>query len=141
MPFTREIHNRLNRIKQRESFRPIAPICLESEIGSYFDCCEPSPHMLYFQRVRSDVLPAITHVDGTARLQSVNSEQNPKVYALLTAFKTETGHGVLCNTSLNFKGAGFINRLSDLVRYAQKHGLDAFVVGDTLYKMRSVESE
>lgn len=136
-PFTRESHNRLNRIKQRENFRPIAPICLETDMSFYFEHQGPSPHMLYFQRVRSDVLPAITHVDKTARAQSVNSEQNPKVYALLSAFKRETGHGVLCNTSLNFKGAGFINRLSDLVRYAREHNLDAFVIGDTLYKMSS----
>jgi hydroxymethyl cephem carbamoyltransferase len=134
-PFARESHDRVNSIKQRETFRPIAPICLEADIGSYFEHHGPSPHMLYFQRVRSAALPAVTHVDGTARMQSVNSEQNPKAHALLSAFKRETGHGVLCNTSLNFKGAGFINRLSDLVRYARERGLDAFVVGDSLYKM------
>lgn len=135
MPFAPEVHSRLNSIKQREAFRPIAPICLEADIDSYFEHNGPSPHMLYFQRLKSNALPAVTHVDKTARMQSVNVKQNPNAYALLSAFKRETGHGVLCNTSLNFKGAGFINRLSDLVRYAREHHLDAFVVGETLYKM------
>lgn len=133
MPFTQEVHARLNRIKAREGFRPIAPICLEEDIDRYFDGHGPSPHMLYFQRVKTDALPAVTHVDGSARLQSVNERQNPRAYQLLRAFKKETGYGVLCNTSLNFKGAGFINRLSDLAEYARAHALDGFVVGDVFH--------
>lgn len=133
MPFTQAIHTRVNSIKQREGFRPIAPICLEEDIDRYFENHGPSPHMLYFQKVRTQDLPAITHVDGSARLQSVNAEQNPKMHALLTQFKALTGAGVLCNTSLNFKGMGFINRLSDLVPYCRQHGMDGFVVGDTFY--------
>jgi predicted NodU family carbamoyl transferase len=78
-------------------------------------------------------LAAITHADGTARAQTVTESQNPKMHALLTAFKQRTGYGVLCNTSLNFSGCGFINRLSDLVAYARQVGLDGFVVGDVFY--------
>lgn len=134
MPFSQEIHARLNRIKQREGFRPIAPICLEEDIDLYFDNHGPSPHMLYFQKVLTQNLPAITHVDGSARLQSVNAGQNPTMHALLTEFKALTGAGVLCNTSLNFKGMGFINRLSDLVLYCRGHDVEGFVVGDKFYK-------
>lgn len=134
-PFTSEMHARLNAIKAREGFRPIAPICMEEEIDRLFHHHGPSPHMLYFQKVKTDALKTITHVDGSARLQSVNAGENPRVHALLCAFKARTGYGVLCNTSLNFKGTGFINRMSDLVKYAREHGLDGFVVGDRFYDL------
>lgn len=135
MPFSSDIHQRLNAIKEREGFRPIAPICIEEDIDKYFENHGPSPHMLYFQRVLTPNLPAITHVDGSARLQSVNAQQNPEAYALLRAFKELTGYGVLCNTSLNFKGRGFINRMSDLVAYCKNRDLDGFVVGKKFYRI------
>jgi hydroxymethyl cephem carbamoyltransferase len=132
-PFSKDTHQRLNRIKQREDFRPIAPMCLEEDIDTYFENYGISPYMLYFQRVKTDCLKAITHVDGSARMQSVNKLQNKKIYDLLTAFKAQTGYGVLCNTSLNFKGTGFINRMSDLIRYVRDRNIDGFVVGKFLY--------
>jgi len=136
MPFSPKIHSRLNAIKQREGFRPIAPLCLEEDIDLHFDNHGPSPHMLYFQTVKTSRLPAITHVDGSARLQSVNAHQNPEMHALLTAFKQVSGFGVLCNTSLNFKGTGFINRMSELIRYCRDRELDGFVVGNKFYRKR-----
>ncbi len=136
-PFTSDMHQRLNTIKQREAFRPIAPICMVEEIDRLFEHHGESPHMLFFQQVRTDAIRAVTHVDGTARLQSVTADQNPEMHALLGAFKERTGYGILCNTSLNFKGLGFINRLSDLVRYARNHGLDGCVVGDKFYRLTS----
>ncbi len=136
-PLIKETHQKLNSIKKREGFRPIAPICLEEDVSLNFEYSDPSPHMLYFQMVKHDKLPAITHVDGSARLQSVNSSENPKMHKLLTEFKSISGVGVLCNTSLNFNGTGFINRLSDLKRYAIEHGLDGFVVNDNFYKILS----
>ena len=86
--------------------------------------------MLYLHTVGSDDLPAVTHVDRSARIQTVNERENPRMVALLTAFKERTGCVVLCNTSLNFKARGFINRLSDLLRYCAETGVDGFVVGD-----------
>ncbi|BCH29252.1 nodulation protein U [Mesorhizobium sp. L-8-10] len=133
-PFTAETHARLNAIKRREAFRPIAPIMLEDELDRLFENHGPSPHMLYFQTAKTDALKAVTHVDGTARVQTVNRRQNAQIHELLTAFKRLTGYGVLCNTSLNFNGKGFINRLSDLARYARDTGLDGFVVGETFYR-------
>jgi predicted NodU family carbamoyl transferase len=90
--------------------------------------------MLFFNRVRNGGLAAVTHVDGSARVQSVNEKQNPRLHSLLQAFKRHTGHGVLCNTSLNFKGRGFINRLSDLSEYTHESGIDGFVVHDRAYR-------
>jgi predicted NodU family carbamoyl transferase len=63
---------RLNEIKQREQFRPIAPVCLEEDAARWFGCDHPSPHMLYTYRVKTDALPAVTHVNGTARIQTVS---------------------------------------------------------------------
>ncbi len=133
-PFTTETHRRLNAIKKREGFRPIAPILMEEELDRLFNNHGPSPHMLYFQTVKTDALKAVTHVDGSARAQTVNASQNPEMYRLLEAFQAKTGYGVLCNTSLNFNGRGFINRMSDLVAYALQTGLDGFVVDGTIYR-------
>jgi hydroxymethyl cephem carbamoyltransferase len=135
-PFEAGMCDKLNQIKQREEFRPIAPICLREDFHSHFDStAEESPHMLYFQKVKSKALGAITHVDGSARAQTVTAQQNPRMHALLQTFKNLTGYGVLCNTSLNFKGAGFINRMSDLVEYSRERGLDGFVVGERFFKL------
>lgn len=135
-PFSSGMHRRLNAIKKREGFRPIAPIVMEEELDRLFEHQGPSPHMLYFQRVKSDALKAITHVDGTARAQTVTASQNPAVHALLSQFKELTGYGILCNTSLNFSGKGFINRLSDLAKYARDTELDGFVAGERFYRKR-----
>ncbi len=133
-PFTTKTHSRLNAIKKREGFRPIAPILMEEELDRLFDHQGPSPHMLYFQKVKTDQLKAVTHIDGSARAQTVTESQNARMYTLLSAFKRQTGYGVLCNTSLNFNGKGFINRLSDLATYARDTGLDGFIAGDTFYR-------
>lgn len=133
-PFAVETRERLNEIKERERFRPIAPICLVEDMGLHFDRAAASPHMLFFQNVIDDRLGAVTHIDGSARCQSVSSVDNPRMHGLLLSFKNRSGLGVLCNTSLNFKGAGFINRLSDLARYVLKAGLDGFVVADLYYR-------
>jgi predicted NodU family carbamoyl transferase len=135
-PFARSMCERLNRIKKREGFRPVAPICMEEEVSRHFDWTGPSPHMLYFQKVRNRELAAITHIDGTARVQTVSPQQNPRMHALLTEFRVVTGAGVLCNTSLNFNGTGFINRTSDLYQYCKSTGIDGFVYNDKFCVIR-----
>lgn len=135
-PFSKATHERLNRIKNREGFRPIAPVCLEEDAALHFDFARPSPYMLLFQKVLDSRLEAVTHVDGTARAQTVSQEQNPPLFRLLTSFKAKSGVGVLCNTSLNFNGTGFINRASDLLTYARAAGLDGFVINDAFYVVK-----
>jgi predicted NodU family carbamoyl transferase len=95
--------------------------------------------MLFTFRANTDALPAVTHVNGTARLQTVGALTNPHLYQLLVAFKEQTGFGVLCNTSLNFSGKGFINNLADLDTYTVDHGLDGFVVERRAYLLRTSE--
>jgi hydroxymethyl cephem carbamoyltransferase len=127
--------DRLNEIKQREDYRPIAPCCRLEDVSKAFVDDFHDPYMLYFNRIRmTDALGAVTHVDGTARVQTVTAETNEALYRLLTAVAERRGVGVLCNTSLNFKGYGFINRMSDLIRYCEEQGVDDMVVGDAWYR-------
>jgi hydroxymethyl cephem carbamoyltransferase len=133
-PFSSAMNVRLNQIKQREGFRPIAPCCRVEDLGDLFDDDFEDPYMLYFRMVTSKDLGAVTHVDGTARCQTVSRENNPRLHDLLSAFKERTGVGALCNTSLNFKSFGFINQMSDLAKYCEERGIDDMVVGDTWFR-------
>lgn len=136
-PFRDSTRVRLNEIKQREQFRPIAPVCLLDEAEKWFGCDHESPYMLFTHRATTGALAAVTHVNGTARIQTVTEKTNRRLNDLLVAFKTRTGYGVLCNTSLNFNGKGFINNICDLDAYASEHGLDGFVVDGRAYLMKS----
>ena len=136
-PFQESTRVRLNEIKQREEFRPIAPVCMEEEAEQWFGCNQASPFMLFTHRVRTNALAAVTHVNGTARVQTVSPRTNQNLYDLLTAFRARTGYGVLCNTSLNFNERGFINNIDDLSAYAVKHNLDGFVVEGRSYLLKA----
>jgi len=136
-PFETGTRTRLNEIKMREQFRPIAPVCLEEDAAKLFGCDRSSPFMLYTYRAATDVLSAVTHVNGTARLQTVTQESNDRLHGLLLAFRALSGFGVLCNTSLNFHGKGLINSLAELSAYAIERSLDGFVVGDRSFLLKS----
>jgi hydroxymethyl cephem carbamoyltransferase len=127
--------DRLNEIKMREDYRPIAPVCRLEDVPRAFKDDFHDPYMLYFNRILTpERLGAVTHVDGTARVQTVTPETNAALHRLLTAVAERRGLGALCNTSLNFKGYGFINRMSDLARYCEERGVDDMVVGDAWYR-------
>lgn len=136
-PFRDGTKYRLNEIKQREQFRPIAPVCLREDAVRLFGCKDEGPYMLFTCKARTDALAAVIHVNGTARLQTVTPKSNKDLYDLLTAFKARTGYGVLCNTSLNFNGKGFINNIRDLDNYTVQHGLDGFIVGGQVHLLKS----
>ncbi|AXB41655.1 3'-hydroxymethylcephem-O-carbamoyltransferase [Amycolatopsis albispora] len=134
-PFSTATKDRLNEIKQREGYRPIAPVCRVEDLGTVFHEDFEDPYMLYFRHVReSSGVRAVTHVDGSARVQTVREAGNPQLHRLLSAFAAQRGVGVLCNTSLNFNGEGFINRMSDLVLYCESRGIEDMVVGGTWYQ-------
>jgi hydroxymethyl cephem carbamoyltransferase len=132
-PFQLRTRDRLNEIKQREAYRPIAPCCRLEDAGKVFNEDFEDPYMLYFRTVRPGAAPAVTHVDGSARAQTVTQQSNRPLHDLLTAFGDRHGVGTLCNTSLNYKGRGFINHMSDLVRYCEERGVDDMVVGDAWF--------
>lgn len=135
-PLLSESLERLNTIKRRESYRPIAPIVAEEFAPTVFEPGLPSPFMLYFDRLLTNALPAVTHIDKSARIQTVTPDQNQRVHEILKAFEATTGYAVLCNTSLNFLGRGFINKTSDLLSYAREFGLDGFVAKDRLFLLK-----
>jgi len=126
-------------IKQREQFRPIAPACLSKDAARWFGCHQESPYMLYTHKSTTGALAAVTHVNGTARIQTVTPASNKNLHGLLAAFSARTGYGVLCNTSLNFNGKGFINNIGDLDAYAVQQGLDGFVVDGRAHLLKSSE--
>jgi carbamoyltransferase len=126
------------KIKFREPFRPFAPSVLVEKAGDYFALDNPEKHyparfMLYVTDVREnkrDVLPAITHVDGTGRLQTVTKELNPKYYSLIEAFGEATGVPVVLNTSFNLKGEPIVNTPGEAFNSFSKSGMDLLVLGN-----------
>lgn len=128
------------KIKFREPFRPFAPSVLVEKAGEYFDIDEPEKHyparfMLYVTDVHKDkwdVLPAITHVDGTGRLQTVRCELNPKYYKLIETFGDATGVPVLLNTSFNLKGEPVVNTPAEAFSSFNASGMDLLVLGNYL---------
>ncbi|MCZ6864401.1 MAG: carbamoyltransferase [Candidatus Dadabacteria bacterium] len=128
------------KIKFREPFRPFAPSILEEKAGEYFDIDEPERHyparfMLYVTDVREDkrdILPAITHVDGTGRLQTVRKDLNPKYHKLIETFGDATGVPVLLNTSFNLKGEPVVNTPAEAFSSFSASGMDLLVLGNYL---------
>lgn len=111
----------LNAMKAREWYRPVAPICLESEATRVFAPGGPDPYMLYTHKVRpawSALVPAIEHVDGTARLQTIRGDQNAVMTELLQAYYQLSGIPLLCNTSANRKGCGFFPDLRSATEWS-----------------------
>ncbi|WP_367137295.1 MULTISPECIES: carbamoyltransferase family protein [Streptomyces] len=133
-PYPASVRDHLNdHVKHREWFRPYAPVVREERARDYFDLDQPSPFMLIVARVtRPDAVPAAAHVDGTARLQTLDAGQNPKVHALLGRFEELTGCGVLLNTSFNVAGRPIVETPEDAVEAFAGMQLDHLVVGDRL---------
>jgi len=165
----KHMQSRMNlKIKYRESFRPFAPIVLEEDAHAYFEISEKSPYMLLVAPVkasrrtmqekpkvddfgedminiinqeRSDV-PAVTHVDFSARIQTVDEKRNKRLYELLKAFKERTGYGVLVNTSFNVRGEPIVCTPEDAYRCFMRTGMDVLVLDNfVLYKHEQPEWE
>ncbi|MFH8445914.1 carbamoyltransferase N-terminal domain-containing protein [Streptomyces sp. NPDC018026] len=112
--------DRLNAIKNRASYRPVAPICLEERAAEVFDPGAPDPHMLFEHRMRpgwADRVPAVVHLDGSARLQTVRSTQDVASARVLAAYAEISGVPVLCNTSANLGGRGFFPDVASAARW------------------------
>ena len=126
-----------SRVKHRQAFRPFAPIVLAERANEVFEGEEPSPFMLLAKRVRPewrDRIPAIVHVDGTARVQTVEAETNAPLYRLLKAFEAMTGVPVLLNTSFNVKGEPIVETPQDAMACFLATGIDYLVLHDLLIK-------
>jgi carbamoyltransferase len=143
-------------IKKRESFRPFAPAVLEEKVSDYFDLDRPSPYMLLVAEVSESkrnkdvtsadglarldqprsVIPAITHVDDSARVQTVNARSNPRFHALISAFNELTGTPVLINTSFNVRGEPIVCTPDDAFQCFMDTDMDYLVLGNHLLDKR-----
>lgn len=133
-----DMRRRLNdEVKGREWFRPYAPVVPLERAAELFAGARPSPHMLLVFPVRPkwrDRIPAVTHVDGTARLQTVTADAMPFLHALATAFGAATGVPCLLNTSFNGPGKPLVNTAEDALATFRARPIDALLLGDTLYE-------
>ena len=121
------------KIKHRESFRPFAPSVLEEYASEYFDIDVPSPYMLMVAKVKKpEIIPAVTHVDGTGRLQTVSNYANPLYYDLINEFFKITGVPVIINTSMNVMGEPIVNTPEQAYQMIVKTDMDCLVLGNNL---------
>jgi carbamoyltransferase len=151
------MQKRLNlKVKFREGFRPFAPSVLEEDVATHFELDRPSPYMLLVAPVRAEQqrafpsglqdaplydrlyfqrshLPAVTHVDYSARIQTVSRATNPRYWELLQAFKALTGCGVLVNTSFNVRGEPIVCTPDDAYRCFMRTDMDFLVLGDYVF--------
>lgn len=131
-PFIPEMKDILNeKVKHREWYRPFAPVVRLEDVSTYFEWKGESRWMSFCPKVKKkwrEKLSAITHIDGTARVQTVTREQNEWLYDLLTEFKKETGVGVLLNTSFNVAGKPILSTVKDALSVFQESLMDTLVV-------------
>ncbi|HSS75595.1 MAG TPA: carbamoyltransferase C-terminal domain-containing protein [Thermoanaerobaculia bacterium] len=124
-----------NRVKHRESFRPFAPAVLKEKAPEWFEIDSSSPYMLRVVPVRQDrrsVIPAVTHIDGSARLQTVDCTTNPRFYSLIEAFHEKTAVPIVLNTSFNVADRPIVETPKDAVDCFLSTGIDALVLHDYL---------
>ena len=129
-PRRKDIKDIINQtIKMREDFRPFAPVVLEEHYKEYFDTNSPSPFMSRICQVKSNKVPGITHIDNTARIQTVNKEQNNKLYELIKEFYTITGIPMLLNTSFNCREP-IVETPEHAIKTFKKTALDMLIIND-----------
>ncbi|MCY0933934.1 carbamoyltransferase [Streptomyces sp. H34-S4] len=138
-PLDPGMRDRLNALKGREDFRPVAPIVAEEAFGRYFEG-RRDPYMLFTSRVLPDVrekIPSAVHADGTARVQSVPQDRDPFLHEVLTAFERRTGHPVLINTSFNVRGKPIIESPLDALGCFQTSQIECLAMGSHLLEKAS----
>ena len=124
-----------HRVKHREAFRPFAPTILEEKIDEYFEFSYPSPFMLLVYKIKKEkqkLVPAVTHIDGTGRVQTVTKQSNQKFYNLLVEFEKLTDIPVILNTSFNVQGEPIVNSPKDALGCFYSTGMDALIMGNYL---------
>jgi len=129
------------KVKHREKFRPFAPVITVEDTNEYFECDMPVPsptdYMLMVYPIKKDkrkLIPAVTHVDGSGRLQVIRRHQNSKYYDLIKEFEKLIGVPVLINTSFNIRGEPIVNTPYDAYRCMMGTEIDALVIGNFLIK-------
>lgn len=127
------IKDKVNAIKQREQFRPFAPVVLEEHASKWFDMNFSSPYMQYTVKcLRPEVIPSVVHVDGTSRVQTVNREQHRGLWVAINKFYLKTGVPILLNTSLNIKGQPLLNDHKDAIDWQAHYGYNILTGASSL---------
>jgi len=121
-------------IKFRESFRPFAPTVLAEDASDWFDLSCESPYMLLVAQVKKEGIPAVTHVDHSARIQTVNAAQNPRYHGLIERFKARTGCPVIINTSFNVRGEPIVCSPKDAFLCFLNTAMDYLVLGSYILR-------
>ena len=138
-PRSSEMKDILNaRVKRRENFRPFAPSVLADKAGEWFTESRPVPFMEKVYGIREEkrgAIPAVTHLDGTGRLQTVTASMNPRYYALIEAFDRLTGVPMVLNTSFN-ENEPIVNSPEDAVNCFERVGMDVLAIGNFLVKSK-----
>ncbi len=131
------------KIKFRESFRPFAPTVLEERVGDYFSPNRPSPFMLFVATVHEDKrdIPAVTHVDGSARLQTISRKQNSLYYDLISEFERQTGCPIIINTSFNVRGEPIVCSPEEALRCFLRTEMDSLVMGNFIVNSEQVDKK
>jgi carbamoyltransferase len=141
-PRRAEMKDHLNaKIKFREEFRPFAPVVKKDAYGDWFETLgmAESPYMLYTHKaLQPDRTAAVTHVDGTSRVQTISAAQNPYLYAILDAFERRTGVPVLINTSFNLRGEPIVSSPSDALKTFYASGIDSLALESFLIDKQTV---
>jgi carbamoyltransferase len=120
-----DIKDKVNKIKQRELFRPFAPVVMEEHASEWFDMEYASPYMQYTPKcLKPELIPSVVHQDGTSRVQTVNKDQHPGLYSVLEKWYAITDVPVLLNTSLNIKGQPILNDELDVVNWQNHYKKD-----------------
>ncbi|MFE1347822.1 carbamoyltransferase C-terminal domain-containing protein [Streptomyces sp. NPDC058757] len=139
-PRSAKVKELLNRYKQRQWWRPVAPIVLAEHAGDWFEQSRPSPYMLEAVRVREDAadrIPAVLHLDGTARHQTLTAAVNPTLHRAISAFHAETGVPVVCNTSLNDRGEPNVNTAAEALTFCVNKGIALLYLAGRRVVLRS----
>ena len=124
--------DRLNQLKRRQWWRPVAPIVLEASVGDWFVGGRPSPYMLEVFDIRPErvgLVPAIAHIDGTARIQTISAVVDPRLAQILGGFCERTGVPILCNTSLNDKREPIVDNASQALNFCVRRGVEVAYLG------------
>lgn len=117
-----EIKDKVNLIKQRELFRPFAPVVMAEHASKWFDMDFESPYMQYTVKcLQPEKIPSVVHEDGTSRVQTVTKDQHPGLWRVLNKFYLETGVPILLNTSLNIKGQPLLNDETDIIKWEKEY--------------------
>tara|TARA_B100000795_G_scaffold257542_1_gene230869 strand:- start:2685 stop:4388 length:1704 start_codon:yes stop_codon:yes gene_type:complete len=137
-PRNKLMKDKINKfIKYRENFRPFAPAILEEKAKEYFENCQESFFMektLFIKPIKKKLIPSVTHVDGSGRLQTVSKNSNPSFYNLIKSFYKKTGIPVLLNTSFNVQGEPIVCSVEDAIKNFYLSGLDELYIGN--YKVK-----